>query len=52
MPLNYLVEEDLFFLQGNITHWDLTVRNACGFISLEDAGAIAKQYGYRLSWEA
>jgi hypothetical protein len=51
MALGYLVNEDLFFLSGEIKHWDLVVRNACGFISLDDAGAIAKQYGYKLSWE-
>jgi hypothetical protein len=51
MPLGYLFNEDLFFLSGQITHSDLLARNACGFLSLDDAAAIAKKYGYKLSWE-
>ena len=51
MPLDYIFEDGLFYLNGTINHWDLTVRNACGFISLDDAGKTAKHYGYKLSWE-
>ena len=52
MALGYLVEDDLFFLSGEIKHFELTVRNACGFVSLDEAGAIAKHYGYSVSWES
>ena len=51
MPLDYIFEDGLFYLNGTINHWDLSVRNACGFISLDDAGKTAKHYGYKLSWE-
>jgi hypothetical protein len=51
MPLSYLVDGDLFFLSGEIKHFELVARNACGFASLDDAAAIAKHYGYKLSWE-
>lgn len=49
--LNYLVDGDRYYLDGDIKHSDLIIRNVCGFDSLDQAGAIALHFGYKLSWE-
>lgn len=49
--LNYLVDGDRYYLTGLINQSDLSIRNACGFDSLDQAGAIALNFGYKLAWE-
>jgi hypothetical protein len=42
--------DDRYYLVGLITHTDLNIRNLCGFDTLDQAGAIAKSFGYELAW--